>query len=316
MSLVLKDFVNAPVAIGLLIASLASASYLENKKLRSTLERQSALISQMQDEMHEADFQVGRAQTKFFENLEALQLQQQGISSDILRQIQSIDAGQVAVSKLVAEHQTNGRATLIREVVHEPAPAVGSACPVPASKPAENIPKGKKAAIRFKDWRLTATIMDDNLDYTLNQQFEVVLVEARSKDGKVHPSYAELYELDLEGKRLQPKLTLKSFVVERANADLSGFNLKIMPHLALGIDHKLRPTGMVSASLFSYQSPSGSDIYRLLGVGIGYSNGFKVLVQPAMAKIPLLNDLWGSIFFGRSLLEDDYSAGVGVGTSF
>lgn len=256
--------------------------YQKDKELQETREAFSRSLN-------EANLELGRAKTVIANAQKMIG----DLNTDIQKEIRQRNATLDMYAKLVAKLQTNGGGNL-------------STPPLPPDVKLDSLP------FTYQDFRLKASgdAVKKTFQYTLSQSFELKLAEVRLPTGGFS-HYAELYELDGTGKRIN-KLELTKFEVVRASdakkKSISWWNPRVDIGLGVLLTTALTmdPVTSIGMSTLSYGYSIHDVSLRFLRVGLDVnSDTIGLSIAPLQINVarplPLIDNLWLSPAVGRSL---------------
>lgn len=178
----------------------------------------------------------------------------------------------------------------------------------------------------YKDFRITISgdAVKQTISYQIHQKFHAQFVATKLPTGGVN-HYAEIYEVDPDGKRLD-KMELTSFEVIQAE-DLPNrfmwFNPKLDLMVGGGLNARLQGSwlGELGFSVMAYGKTPNDLLWRFLRVGVGMTRyGFSLTASPAQLNIgeylPVISNTWLVPFGGYDFGAHAAHAGLGIGLVF
>jgi hypothetical protein len=266
----------------------------------TNLQEQSIKIQQT------ANLEIGRSQTELGNAKETIKKLDNQIQDDIKKQKAIIDSYSILEAK---NHATGSGIIQIKPEIQTKE--------IYITKDGQPI-QLKTLPFSFDDFRLhiQGDAITKDFKYKLDQNFEIQLAETTLKNGN-HNHYAELYELDSGGKRIN-KLTITKF--QTIDSDLLTTNhLKWFdPHLDLGIAYHVKGgiAGELGISLMSYGKPSLLTWRFIRGSAGLDTNGVYLNFNPALynigAPLPLLSNIWLAPGIGYGLENKTYLLSFGL----
>lgn len=257
----------------------------------------------------DADLRIGRAETLTADAQNKVKLLDQQIQDDVKKHQAIVDMYAV----LDAKYNAKGSGSIVIPGPQET---------IYVYKDGKTTPEELKTLpYTFDDFRLhvNGDAVTHDFKYTLNQNFEVQMAETRDKHG-LSQHYAELYELDSGGKRLN-KLQLTKFqVIKSSDIEKTKFRWWD-PKVDIGLDITALKDfshhfgGELGVSLMSYGKSTGLT-WRFLRPYIGINSSDYILgLTPALYNIadplPVVNNIWIGPSVGRTF-GNQYFLGFGV----
>ncbi len=292
----LKSFV-----IGSLIFLLVTLVLLCGVKLFRVQKELEQTRKDFSAKLQEADLQLGRAATVISDANKMIGELDKNIQDEIKKRNATLDM----YARLVAKYQAQGSGHI---TTPDPGPIVVD------GEALTHLP------FHFEDFRLKVDgdVITRDFNYTLNQRFELKVAETKLPSGGFN-NYAELYELDPDGKHIG-KLELTKFEVVRTSdepaAKLSLFN----PRLDLGVAtvfsnrFTFGPRAVLGVSLASYGYSKSDPTWRFARIGMDIAkDSLGLSLAPILYNIakplPLVNNLWIGPAAGYDL-NDKYWYGL------
>lgn len=258
-----------------------------------------------------ANLEIGRAHTTIADAESKIRSMDAQIQQDVKDHEALVDSYTV----LIAKNDTKGSGTL---VIKEVPGATKEIFTTVNGGPVQL----KSLPFQFDDFRLhvSGDAVTKTFNYKLDQQFEVQLIAAKLKNGS-HNHYAELYELDSGGKRIN-KLTLTKFEVTETDVNTTSITRWFDWRLDLGVtygfyknlDHGIG--GELGLSMISYGNPSILT-WRFLRGSVGLNSrdiflGISPIQYNIGAPLPLLSNLWITPELAYGLNTKSYILGIGI----
>jgi hypothetical protein len=162
----------------------------------------------------------------------------------------------------------------------------------------------------------------DRLDYNLDQKFDVLVVEGSREGGTA--SYLRVWELGVDGERMEPPMEVEDFRVVRRVKPASRFrwfNPKLEIALAnlLSVDNgSFKAVPEIGLSVMSYGETADDLSWRVLRAGASYTgDGVGLSLSPGSynlgKQLPLVSNVWLSPTY--TWLEADHWVGLSLGGS-
>lgn len=263
-----------------------------------------------------ANLEIGRAHTTIANAESKIKSMDAQIQQDVKDHKALVDSYTV----LIAKNDTKGSGTLVIKEVP------GKDVPGPVREIFTTVNGGpvqlKNLPFEFDDFRLhvTGDAVTKSFSYKLDQQFEVQLVAAELKNG-AHNHYAELYELDSGGKRIN-KLTLTKFEVTETDINTTSIMRWFDWRLDLGVTYDIYKNldhgigGELGLSMASYGNPSILT-WRFIRGSVGLNGrdiflGLSPIQYNIGAPLPLLSNLWITPELAYGLNTKSYLLGIGI----
>lgn len=252
----------------------------------------------------QADLSIGRANT----SLEEANKHIKELDASIQKDIKDKDAKLDSIGEIEATNTVHNSGKLTVAQIMNPNTPIDK-CIFISTLP-----------FSYEDFRLKASgdAIKKTFEYSLNQKFEIIVAETKIKNGV--NNYAELYELDGSGKRIN-KLQLTKFNVYKNPIDPKKFKwwdpaVDILAGGIIETGYNIGLNGNLGVSFFSYGRYRNLD-YRFLRLAVGIDKGGLELsfspVQYNFAQpIPFINNLWITPQLGYNLDVKTYFLGLGI----
>lgn len=308
-----------------LTVGFAIKQYQDNKALK-------ALYEQRNEQLMQANLEIGRAETKLLEaeDLHRIYIDKiKTLDKKLSDEINKREAVVTQYGELEARYNKVVKKvrTLTKIITGSSTQPV--VVEIPEGKLFYKDKDGELKEIKtlrysYSDFRIdiAGDVVKQELTYKLHQRFKVHLVETKlPTGGKNH--YVKLYELGDKGEKVQELEITKFQVVSSNNKTSNKFNWWD-PKLDLGVVGEVlftTPTGIMTGelgfSIFSYGKPDALPALRFLRVSVGgSSSGFSFGVSPVQwnlgKTLPVVENLWLYPRVGYTLGR---GASIGVGLS-
>lgn len=256
----------------------------------------------------QADLSIGRANT----SLEEANKHIKELDAQIQKDIKDKDAKLDSIGEIEATNTVHNSGKLITPTI---AQIMNPNTPIDKCIFISTLP------FSYEDFRLNVSgdAIKKTFEYTLNQKFEIIVAETKSNNGAVN-NYAELYELDGSGKRIN-KLQLTKFNVYKNPIDPKKFKwwdpaIDILAGGILSTGYNVGLNGNLGVSFFSYGRYRNLD-YRFLRLAVGIDKGgLELSLSPAQYNfaqpLPFVNNLWITPQIGYNLDVKTYFLGLGI----
>lgn len=305
--------------LSLMVAGLGFVAYQQYQAKKSY----AALLSTKATELQEANLKIGKAETKIADATNLIDKLNQDIQDEVKRRN--------LVLKLYAELEAQyiavkDKVQIVTKIIYQ-----DKEIPIPAGKIFVKLTNGTFEEVtsmkfNYSDFRLTieGDAVKQVLTYKLHQKFRAIFVEAVLPNG-IPNHYAELYELDAEGKDAG-RLELTNFKVVRSE-DIKAKMHWLNPKLDLGLGYGIHGkghgwTGSVGLSISGY-GPTPNDLtwrFFRTGVQIMDSSEFILNFSPVQynigAPLPLISNLWIVPSVGYNFTANTWATGLELGVVF
>ncbi|HLX54684.1 MAG TPA: hypothetical protein VKR58_12115, partial [Aquella sp.] len=156
--------------------------------------------------------------------------------------------------------------------------------------------------------------------YTLNQNFEVQIAQAKDKTGQ-YQDYAELYELDSGINRINKLEITKFQVIKSSNIEKAKFRWWDLK-LDLGIDYIVLKSlnhsfgGDLGLSFMSYGKSTGLT-WRFIRIFAGVNTadliyGLTPVMYNIASPLPVVSNIWLGPILGRTFNTHENFLGFGI----
>tara|TARA_R110002126_G_scaffold9539_6_gene43021 strand:+ start:4171 stop:5136 length:966 start_codon:yes stop_codon:yes gene_type:complete len=315
-----------PWLVTVLVIFMMAIQWLQLTKLKTALKESDSLLVA---KMHAFDKSLGRAETMTDVNGSILKELRDGIPEDIKEELEGFGAELQSLATATLRNASQGSGTVTRRNSARRTKPPSSGEPAglvrtntsPITSPASE-PLVVPEEISFQDWRLNLSIVGDQLDYSLDQKFDVLMVEGSRGGGTA--TYLRVWELDNAGGRMEPPMEVEDFQVVRRVIPSSGFswfNPKLEIALANLInvrDGSYEVAPEIGLSFMSYGETADDLSWRILRAGASYTgNAVGLSFSPVSynlgKELPLVSNVWLSPTY--TWLEADHWVGLSLGGS-
>ena len=308
------------VVVGVLCAGLAY-QYFEFREMQKALMGSNNGVIQ---ELHSFDSRLGRAEVVLDSNGKLLDSLKDDLPDEIRADLERYRIEIESIAEIVLTHNVSGGGNVSFKASRS---LFKASSKPPLGQPIGEEVEGLKKPLvvpfgwEYKDWRLSAVLNDDMFTYTLAQTFEAIMVEGEK--GKTSPSYIRIWELDAEGKHIEPAMEVKRFKVikrDKKVSKMSWWNPKLdidVGDVYVNRRNRQSVVAGVNISSSSYGNSEESPDWRVARAGAVYaglgSYGLSLaLISYNLGKpLPLVDNVWITPEYVR--LGKDNAVGITIG---